>query len=133
MKPSIRPLLILCLIALSSLHTGCEKRPFDYRNQYTGNYDLTYQAHWWIMNGESGSTTEHFSAVVYYDKKHKGMIKVRYANTEIEVELRKNGDVYKCGNVVGKFEENSFAFDYNNCGIGGLGGSGTQNYSGVKK
>lgn len=133
MNPFFRPLLIIFLIALSALHTGCEKRLFDYRNSHTGSYKLKCEKSWWNINGEYGSSIMYFPAVVYYNKHEKDMLHVKFGNEDLVVEVKRNGDIVTCDNIVGKFEENSFAFHNTYCGSSAHGGSGSFSWSGNRK
>ncbi len=127
-------LSFLLLITVSALSSGCEKCPFDYRNKYTGDYNIIYETSWMhIFDQTSGSSTENFTGKVFYKKQEEGKVRLQYNNTEIAVEVNKKAEVLMCGKVAGKFTKNSFSFYYDLCGSDGHGGSGTMKYSGTKK
>lgn len=132
----IRSLGILCFVAVSFLHSGCEKRLFDYRNKYLGDYNVTYTVKWWDMSGNQGSSTSAFVATVKYAKKSKNKIEFHYNNTMLEIDINKEGELMKCNHKIGKFESKdkfTFKFDTNTCGTGGLGGGATYEYIGNRK
>ncbi len=121
-------------ILVSSLGSSCEKRLIDYRNKYTGDYNITYKTSWSAINGSSGSTSTDYTARVYYLKKEKGKIRMDYNNNTIVIDLDKKGNVLMCEDKTGKFNENDFAFSYYSCGGSHAhGGSGSWKYSGTKK
>jgi hypothetical protein len=45
---------------------GCEKKSFDYRNKYIGEYDMTYSYTYWQMGGVTSETTIFYQGSVAY-------------------------------------------------------------------
>lgn len=132
LKPIIRVTTILLLAAISVLSSGCEKTLFDRRNKYMGNYDVDYHSSWHNIQGDSGSETAKFKAKLYYHKGDmKSQFKMDYYSNTMVLEVNKNEQILKDGQVVGKFNsKNSFTITFSG---GGLGGSGTTVYEGRKE
>lgn len=119
----------LILLSLS----GCDKKLFDYRNRYIGEYQFTYHYSYWQMGGGTGDTTISYVGKVKYGEKE--CIKFDWHNgDEYEYDVSRKGEISKCNHAIGKFDKNNFLFSYtdNLCSPGPLGYSFTVSLSGTK-
>ncbi len=130
MKLTLQTISLLSLLAFSLLSSSCEKRFLDYRNKYTGNFDIVYTSTWSNM-GNSGSSTTNLDGRVYYDKEVRQMIRIEYNNTYVNLDISRDGILSQNGAIVGKFDgKNKFNFTFSSYSPGG---GGTQTYVGTRK
>lgn len=121
---NISKITVIILIVLSAF--GCKKRPFDFRNKYVGDYDITYSYSSWQLNsGVYNSDTLSTGGKVYYDKKDQIIISYN-TNSTLILGITKDGNLsLSCGTEIGKFDnKNEFRINYgtNSCPGGGMGG-----------
>lgn len=133
---AIRTLTIFLILFVAAPGSGCEKRPIDFRNKYTGHYDLVMVTSWWMMNGDSGETTLNLDGKVTYDKKTRQQIRINYNNTYLNLDIDRDGKLYMCDQRIGEFGKHkklSITYGSHTCGSGGMGGSSTVTLTGTKK
>jgi hypothetical protein len=98
------------LLSTLFIVSACEKRLFDYRNKYVGNYKFTYQEQ--SVNGciynlgpvEPGE----YQGKIYYDRKEDGKAGLHISfvsNITVAVLVNKDGSLGgECGSFTGKFQ-----------------------------
>jgi hypothetical protein len=128
-------LSIIIILFSALLNFSCEKRPFDFRNKYLGNYDFVYSYSKWQLNLGVYDTIS-YTGKVYYDDRDE--ISLDYnPNLTWVLGIDKDGNLsLPCGVTIGKFEnKNNLVLDYttNTCGGGGLGGGSNYHIVGKKK
>jgi hypothetical protein len=112
---------------------GCKRKLFDYRNKYIGNYQLTYDFHYWEMGGITKDTTVVYKGKVKYGE--KGSVKIDwYDGSEYDFELSQKGALSKCNTSVGTMNKHQFQLSFTDdlCGPGPLGSNYTIVLSGIK-
>lgn len=108
----ITSFFLLLTVFLSS----CDKRPFDYRNKFTGYYQFEFTVTTWDAN-LNDTTTDiiKMEGSVDYDKKGpRDEIKISISGLQqFTVTIDKDGTISSCGGS-GKIEnKRDFIFDYN--------------------
>ena len=129
-----RTLTIFSLIVLISALIGCEKKLFDYRNKYLGDYQITYHYSYWQMGGVTGDTTITYNGQINYGD--KGKIKIDwYDGSEYEFEVSKDGGITKCNSSLGTIDKNNFELTFTDdlCSPGPLGANYTISLTGAKQ
>ncbi len=111
---------------------GCKKTPFDYRNKYLGDWDLTTK---WSTFNMSDSTSDHgeysYVGEVWYDDERK--IKIRTSDFQTnDFDISEDGKLSILGsNAYGEFsDDNNLEFYVS---YGGMGGGGASSVVGIKK
>lgn len=125
---------ILTAIVLITALTGCEKKLFDYRNKYLGDYQITYYYSYWQMGGVTGDTTITNNGEVKYGD--KGNIKIDwYDGSEYEFEVSKEGEITKCNYSLGTIDKKNFSLSFTDdlCSPGPLGANYTITLTGSKQ
>jgi hypothetical protein len=123
-------LLTICLLGYLSLTVSCEKRWFDYRNKYTGDYHFTYKYSKWDQNiGFYETGTIEFDGEIYYSKKDdaKNILHLHFTETEtLDIKVEKNGLISAtCDVIIGKFtDKNTFQLTTSTAQCGSVGGMG---------
>lgn len=126
--------IILTIIVLFSTLTNCEKKLFDYRNKYLGDYQITYHYSYWQMGGATGDTTITYTGQINYGD--KGSIKIDwYDGSDNEFEVSKDGEITKCNSSLGTIDKNNFSLSFTDdlCSPGPLGANYTITLSGSKQ
>jgi hypothetical protein len=121
------------LIAAIFLLSSCEKKPFDYRNKYLGEYHFTYQYHVTYNGGGSQDTSIYYDGSIHDGE--DGFIKVDwYSGNPREFEVSKDGKLTLCNTSLGSMSKESFVLTYNDnlCSPGPLGTDYTVTLSGEK-
>ena len=109
---------------------SCEKKPFDYRNKYTGEYDLIYKYNAWNFNsGITEETTAEYEGEISYSKKGSAdnlLLEVENGH-KIEMRVDKNGRLtFACGANVGMFTGKTLQLDFSSQSCGGGMGQATE-------
>ncbi|MNU79655.1 hypothetical protein D3C71_692700 [compost metagenome] len=128
--PTLFVLLLLCIVSGS-----CDKKLFDYRNKYIGDYRFDYHYEYWEMGGANKDTTITYEGKIAYGG--KGNLKIDWpdgSTNEFSVS-KKDGEISKCSKVIGTISKKQvqFTFDDNLCGGGPLGSNYVVTFSGTKK
>jgi len=117
----------ICLLGYLALTVSCEKRWFDFRNKYTGDYHFTYNYSKWNINfGVYETGTIEYDGTITYSKKddERNILHIQFTETEtMEVEVEKNGLISSpCDKVIGKFtDKNTFHLTSSTWQCGNIG------------
>ncbi len=128
-----RKLSTFILLGFVLAISGCEKKLFDYRNKYIGNYQLTYNFHYSQMDGTTKDTLVVYKGKVKYGE--KGSVKIDwYDGSEYDFELSKKGALSKCNTSVGSMSKQQFQLSFTDdlCGPGPMGSDYTVVLNGMK-
>lgn len=128
-------LLFLC-ISILTVSLSCNKKPFDYRNQFTGEWKFeSYYTS--FMMGEDGFVI--YDTIIYhgrieYGKEKEDVIIYFTPDQSVQLKIEEDGDFYKfptpysSGNISGLHFENLDLF----LRYGGLGGGSSYSVKGEK-
>ncbi|MCO5260363.1 MAG: hypothetical protein M9916_09485 [Crocinitomicaceae bacterium] len=125
---------IFIAIVLTTVLLGCKKKLFDYRNNYLGEYQITYHYSYWKMGNITGDTTINYIGQINYGD--KGNIKIDwYDGTEYEFTVSKYGTITKCLSKLGTINKKNFELSFTDdlCGPGPLGANYTITLTGNKQ
>ncbi|WP_343637386.1 hypothetical protein [Fluviicola sp.] len=125
---------ITSLLILAISLPGCKRKLFDYRNKYIGNYQLTYDFHYWEMGGITKDTSVVYKGKVKYGE--KGSVKIDwYDGSEYIFDVSKKGAISKCNQSIGTMERKHFELSFTDdvCGTGPMGSNYTVTLSGNKE
>jgi hypothetical protein len=97
-------------IFLIILLSACEKKLFDRRNKYIGDYTFTY-SYSYLQGGTVIDTSIFYSGTIVYGS--KGEIKVSwYDETMLTLEVDKNGILKKCNKNVGNINNGHIGISF---------------------
>jgi hypothetical protein len=116
---------------------GCEKRLFDKRNKYVGDYAFDYSSQQWDIQSGMGVTTElQVDGEVYYDKsEERDAIHIKLGSgASFDCTINEDGEFTFCGGK-GSFDSDQLTMNYSSssCPGGGRGGGCIMEISGRKK
>lgn len=127
------------ILVLTFIFAGCKKNVFDYRNKYTGRYDIEYTSTSWDINQGSNTSGPHnYTGEVYYHRNTEDEIKIGFKpGSTATLKIDKEGTLYSfCGSRQGAFEGRrkfSVSISSNMCpGGSGLGGGTSYSVEGSK-
>jgi hypothetical protein len=124
----------LAVFVLITALTGCEKKLFDYRNKYLGDYQITYHNSYVKNGGVTGDTTIVYVGEITYGD--KGNIKIEFFDgSEEEFEVSKKGEISKCNSLLGEIDKKKFSLSFTDdlCVPGPMGANYTITLSGSKQ
>jgi hypothetical protein len=122
-----RFLKIFQIIAfIMTLAIGCKKKPFDYRNNFIGNYDFTVKQYTWVMSTSYWDTIYDYHGKIIYGSGDNSVQIIFSENYSIEPTIYEDGTLEHYG----EFEtKDKIKFDLH---WGGLGGSSGYIVTGTK-
>lgn len=130
----IRKLTGILILAFISTLSGCEKKLFDYRNKYLGDYSITYHYSYSQMSGPPSETTIQYNGVIEYGD--KGNIKIEWHDGDrVEFSVSKKGAISKCNSTIGDISKKGFDLSFTDdlCSTGPMGANYTVTLHGDKK
>jgi hypothetical protein len=123
------PIFLFGIFLINSY--GCKKTPFDYRNKYVGDWDITTK---WSSFNMLDSTRNHgqysYVGEVWYDD--EGKIKIKCSDSQTyDFDISEEGKLSILGfNAYGEFrDDNNLEFYVSS---GGMGGGTSSTVVGIK-
>jgi hypothetical protein len=125
---------ITSLLILAVSLPGCKRKLFDHRNNYLGDYQITYHFNYWEMGGITKDTTITYNGEVRYGGKEE--IKIDwYDGSEYTFNISKKGSISKCNQAIGTMDRKQFELSFTDdvCGTGPMGANYTVTLRGDKE
>lgn len=110
-------ILTIVIASLSLMINSCEKRVFDYRNKYCGDYFFEVDATQ-VVDTEATQSQWKYDGKVFYDKEDdRELLRINYSpTTNLTVRVSKGGTIFISANMAlanGEFyKRDSLHFSY---------------------
>lgn len=119
---------------LMTLFNSCEKRLFDHRNKYVGDWTINYTTSSWMLGQPTTNSTGTYEAIIYYDKKDPETIHIELTSYyTLVLDIDREGNLSGCG-IGGKFESKhslNLTHSSSACTLA-MGGGSNSVYTGTK-